>query len=684
MARCHDVANMGLRGRLALFFVAITVVPMTVAVGALQVQIIGQERQQASTELDQVAAATVAHTEALRRQAGELAAALARLGGEQILGDPDPGAAQAWLANQALGDRADLVVVVGADGTPLASVAASPPPGAMTADDVARRVAAAAAGGTPGALPLLWEATAVVGADNPETPVGWITAGQWLNARLLDDLAPVQRPGSGAAFVADGALLAASARPAPAPDDLPPAGETALRQLEGDDALVRTTALRGTDAALVQWRGAPGGVDLLPVLGVLAAGLVAAAPLGWVLAGGVIGPVERAAGVARAVAGGDLSRSLEPRGARELVDLAQALNTMSAELSARLGELERSRDQLRTSVSRFRETLSSSLDLDRIVSLVVETAVDLLHADGAALALLDPDRGDLEVKETRGASMARRLDADAGIAGHVVRTGQPVRLPGDHGAAQPAVGEPPAAFLVAVPLHVRGRSVGVLMAVRDDAGGPFGDDDFEAARTLAAQASVAIENVLLHRETERLSLTNPVTGLWNDRYFRTQLDAELKRVSRVRRPEARPVSVLVIDIDHFKRINDEYDHAAGDAALAEVGRRLRDATRAPDIVTHLHGEEFAVLLPDTGFDGALAAGERMRAAVADGPVRLPGAAPDGGPVELVVTCSVGVATFPAHASDRESLYRAADRAMLRAKEGGRNQVVGASRRGGHG
>ncbi|GAA3390626.1 GGDEF domain-containing protein [Cryptosporangium minutisporangium] len=168
-------------------------------------------------------------------------------------------------------------------------------------------------------------------------------------------------------------------------------------------------------------------------------------------------------------------------------------------------------------------------------------------------------------------------------------------------------------------------------------------------------------------EQARLAVTDPLTGLHNRRHLQEALDLE---VARARRSGA-PLSLVVLDIDHFKQVNDAYGHAAGDAALVQTARRLGAVARAGDVIARHGGEEFAWLLPDTSGEGAAELAERLRAALAGTPVDLP----ESGPVEM--SGSLGVATLRAP-DDGTALMRDADRALYRAKEHGRNRVEVAS------
>jgi diguanylate cyclase (GGDEF)-like protein len=168
------------------------------------------------------------------------------------------------------------------------------------------------------------------------------------------------------------------------------------------------------------------------------------------------------------------------------------------------------------------------------------------------------------------------------------------------------------------------------------------------------------------KEQERLAVTDGLTGLYNRRFFEEVLRLETDRALR----SGQPVSVLVMDLDHFKRVNDSHGHEAGDAVLREVARRLSRAARPSDIVARYGGEEFVVLLPGTETEALREVAERVRVAVAGEPVELPGPAR----LRLQVTASLGGATHPTHAARVDELIRTADRALYAAKGRGRNRV----------
>ena len=184
------------------------------------------------------------------------------------------------------------------------------------------------------------------------------------------------------------------------------------------------------------------------------------------------------------------------------------------------------------------------------------------------------------------------------------------------------------------------------------------------ASSLAAQASVALENARRHRLVERLAATDELTGLPNRRLFQRALGTELARAKRA----GETFGVVLVDLDDFKSVNDDFGHDAGDRVLREFAEVLRHALRETDVAARLGGEEFACLLPATDAEGARVLAERIRADLADRAIALP----DGRAVSI--TASLGIAAYP-EAKTAEALLRAADLALYRAKAEGKNCVV---------
>ena len=223
---------------------------------------------------------------------------------------------------------------------------------------------------------------------------------------------------------------------------------------------------------------------------------------------------------------------------------------------------------------------------------------------------------------------------------------------------------PGAANLVAVPLAGDGGIVGVLVCARGTrSGGQLERRIVAMLERAAAQAALALAKTSLLERLERSSLTDGLTNVANRRAFDLGLAAEVARAGRT----GGTFSLVMLDIDHFKRLNDTHGHQTGDEMLTAVARVLDGQLRGADTVARYGGEEFAVLLPDVDGPAAVAAAERLQRSVG----AMTGAVP--------VTASAGVATYPADARDGVSLLGAADAALYRAKEAGRDRVVTASR-----
>jgi diguanylate cyclase (GGDEF)-like protein len=196
--------------------------------------------------------------------------------------------------------------------------------------------------------------------------------------------------------------------------------------------------------------------------------------------------------------------------------------------------------------------------------------------------------------------------------------------------------------------------------------GGFTDDTRKLAEWLASQAAIALENARLHEIVQRQAITDELTGLVNRRRFLAALDTEIVRARRL----GGPLSVVLADLDDFKRINDRFGHPAGDAVLLAFADLMRAHVREVDVAGRLGGEEFAILLPETDLLGAAAGAERLRQALYERPLELEGRT-------LEVTASFGVAEL-APGQSADELLRAADAALYRAKEQGKNRVSAAA------
>jgi diguanylate cyclase (GGDEF)-like protein len=309
--------------------------------------------------------------------------------------------------------------------------------------------------------------------------------------------------------------------------------------------------------------------------------------------------------------------------------------------------------------------VNSSLDPERVADAMVARLADWIPAP-AWIVLASDDTARAKTITTRALTPALEAPAHA-IGQLVLRTGElfcsadisaDKRLRKDNDASAAAVG---------FPLECRGRTIGALVAL--DRVPAAREPRFTAASLTALKAAlepgaIALDNALRMQRAEALSVTDDLTQLYNSRYLSQVLRRETKRASR----SGRPLSLLFIDLDGFKGINDTHGHLYGSSALVEAAAVIRASARETDIVARFGGDEFALVLPDTGSDGAVAVGERIRDKIAIHRFLL------GEGLDIKLTASVGVATLPDVATSADQLIHAADEAMYWVKEHGKNGI----------
>ncbi|MFC5060832.1 diguanylate cyclase domain-containing protein [Actinomycetospora atypica] len=373
----------------------------------------------------------------------------------------------------------------------------------------------------------------------------------------------------------------------------------------------------------------------------------------------VVAPVDGLLASVRGISEGRLVPPEPVAGSAELValrdglaDMTVALRHQHEETMAQAERLQAQTDRLRTILIMTRE-IAGSLNTRYVVDSTVQAAVAV--TDGRVLLwLLDEDGSGLELAydSTRGAvaPLERQCSLGVGVVGRSARYGQISR--GDPDTDDEAA--------VAVPLVVGARVIGVLECF-DGTEGEVDGQALSAVEMLATLAGSAIEASRLHAATERLSQFDPLTQLANRRRLGTDLDNAVANAKR----HGHPMSVIMLDLDHFKELNDRYGHQQGDVVLQEVASTLRASMRDGETAYRYGGEEFAILITEGGPDDAAALAERLRERVEADFKR-------GG--RQLVTASFGIATLPEHAGDGEGLVSEADRALYSAKNSGRNRV----------
>jgi diguanylate cyclase (GGDEF)-like protein len=237
-----------------------------------------------------------------------------------------------------------------------------------------------------------------------------------------------------------------------------------------------------------------------------------------------------------------------------------------------------------------------------------------------------------------------------------------------HGESNPLQNQHPAeaeniSTTYSVPLEIQNQTFGVLRLSLDNV--QQGDWNEELPNTVLEHISLAMMNLHLRNQFTYMAHHDPLTGLVNRRHMLNWLSGELKRCERYQRR----LCIIMFDVDHFKRFNDEYGHAAGDAVLVALGKLLPQIVREVDLTCRYGGEEFMLLLPETDLNQAMLVAENIRASVAALKISCEGI------VLPQVTCSLGVSCYPSHATKEDELLRNADAALYNAKHAGRNQVM---------
>ncbi len=412
-------------------------------------------------------------------------------------------------------------------------------------------------------------------------------------------------------------------------------------------------------AAAVEQRASPitGGAAAL----FLVLGLVVALALVVRLADSLTRPILALTEAAERVALGDLTTRLPGGGGSgELDRLSGAFNHMTDELQTKLGELESSRDLLRENVGRLGDTLQRTHDLDGLLMTVLGAAASATVAHRATVWLVEGGSVVARVSSPAGAPRptTRRVALGTDLAGAVAADGVPRRVVDSQGDSTTGLDGP----ALCAPLRRGINVLGVIVVEREPHQPPFAPDDEAMLVSLAGPAGIAVDNVMLHREAQRLSVTDPLTGAGNLRHMTTTLAREVERATRF----GRPLSLLLLDLDFFKNVNDTYGHTVGDAVLRELARRLAACVREVDTVARYGGEEFVVVTPETDIAGAERLAARICEAVREEAFVV-------GKDVVTVTVSVGIAALPMHGSASGDLVRSADEGLYAAKRAGRDQ-----------
>ena len=366
--------------------------------------------------------------------------------------------------------------------------------------------------------------------------------------------------------------------------------------------------------------------------------------------------------MARVTAERPFQASAFSRAVRSSMPKATSLQ-LTVSVTTKLARLLQEQAGREIAVNRIATAIRNSLELDSVLQTTVNEVGRALNAQNCALRVIgeagkepltncyfrDGDGGENSVEE---AELLGDLEAySVRLAGRFKNYVLDGRGDDETQNIRP---------VAAVPLIYQERFMGVLMVRSDDPTRIWQETEVLLLGTAADQVTVAVNHARLFAQIQQQALTDGLTGCFNRRFFEMQLERDMHLATRMRQP----VSLILLDVDHFKKVNDTFGHDAGDVALRQLAESLRQELRGVDTAARYGGEEFAVILPQAGVEGAMAVAERLRARIER--TEVPGVG--------FITASFGVATYPLHATSRDMLVSTADRALYNAKNTGRNRV----------
>lgn len=369
-------------------------------------------------------------------------------------------------------------------------------------------------------------------------------------------------------------------------------------------------------------------------------------------------PIFKLVGDATRISQGDLNTAVKIYAHDEVGQLSHNFDLMRQNLAYKMWELE--------IINEVGQKISSVLNLEDLLKLMLNKYIETSGSDRSSIMLFDEETGTLTTNIARASSDNLELfnvDPNTGLAGHVYQTGKPVLIRDAENSEelkQLKKGAPVyPGSLMSIPLVVKDRILGVINVSKSE---PeyFTNRDFQMFTALSVQSAIAIDNAILYR----LAITDGMTKLYLHRYFQQRMNNEISRSLRYNYK----FSLIITDIDHFKKFNDTFGHQVGDQVLKEVARLVQQSVREVDIVARYGGEEFAVICPEKSNDETIIPAERIRKAVESFDFRVEGKS-------VPITISLGVAEFPTDAVEKKDLIECADIALYSSKQNGRNRFT---------
>jgi diguanylate cyclase (GGDEF)-like protein len=381
------------------------------------------------------------------------------------------------------------------------------------------------------------------------------------------------------------------------------------------------------------------------------------------------------------IAGGVLTSILQIFNASLQDEVVQLLHAFCRHLAVSLENLQLKRelhDQLEvlSAVEEFISTSGGEADVKDLCQSILTKVAQVLRAEQGSILVLDDTGGSLVVKAIKGINekIVERLKIlpGEGIAGGVFESGRALLVKDivkEAGCVEPRRSRYKTDSFLSIALKSGQQKTGVLNLSDRSDGEPFDRHDLRRLEALAGHVAAALEKVEHHRRSEdlrKISITDPLTGLFNRRFLQERLTEEIERTKR----HGHTLCLIVLDIDDFKNYNDTYGHLGGDEALKITAKLIHGSVRSIDIVARYGGEEFAVMLPITDVSAARSIAERIRSSIAGHYF------PDQSfQMAAKLTVSLGIASFPRDADNLQELVGNADKALYQAKVGGKNRIA---------
>ena len=381
------------------------------------------------------------------------------------------------------------------------------------------------------------------------------------------------------------------------------------------------------------------------------------------LARGFTVPIGNLVEGASNISHGNFDKEMKPISSDEIGELTQIFDEMRINIKNTKADLDDKIKQLSTLYD-VGKAVTSELNFVKLQNMILDIVAKVLKAEKGSLMLIDDAEKTLTIGVAIGLSdeitRETRLEVGDSVAGWVVKNRKFLfvkNVEEDEEFLNIKKQNVKAGTLMCAPLISKDKIMGALN-VSKSTPGSFSDNDFELFVNLANQVAIAIDNARLYR----YAVTDEMTKLYNHRYFQQRLDEELLRADRYEDH----ISLLILDVDHFKHFNDTYGHPEGDRVLKTVARLIEKNIREIDIAARYGGEEFVVICPEKSGTGALVPAERIRKAIEGFDFRING-------VHVPITVSLGAACYPDNATTKAELIKKSDTALYYSKENGRNR-----------